>query len=381
MEAFRRIAVQACVIFVIMLAMLAGLEAAARIAKFVKSQFNSPEDRILLKQQWGRQLAADQGHLEWRYESYVGYREQAMHSPTTNVDGKGRRAVPGNCKGSNTERSVILLFGGSTMFGYGVPDQFTVPAYLANALNRSGRCVEILNYGAGWWQSSQSVIQLLMALREGVRPSAVVFYDGINDVDVVAFGGTPGGIPPDADQLLRKAFDDEAGWKTILRNSVFVRGVARLLSGGRGKNAENAFVNDGKGFHEAATGIVQVYVHNVRTVEALAREYGFNAYFFLQPFPVIAGKTNTDLENEAFQERARYRKGEAELIRSTYDAWRNVPYLKNHPRFYDVSRLFEGMTQELYTDTEHLLPEGNRLVAERMAKEIHLKTATSLTPR
>ena len=372
MDTFRRIAVQACVIFVLVLALLAGLEAAARIAKFVKSQFNSAGNRILLKQQWGKQLAVDQGHLEWRYENYVGYREQAVRSSTTNVDGKGRRAVPGNCRDSSTAPSLILLFGGSTMFGYGVPDQFTVPAYLASALDRSGRCVEILNYGAGWWQSSQSVIQLLIALREGVRPSAVVFYDGINDVDVVAFGGAPGGMPPDADELLGSAFEDEAGWKNILRNSVFFRVTARLLSGGRGKSAENAFVNDRKGFQEAAAGIVQVYVHNVRAVEALAREYGFDAYFFLQPFPVISGKTNTLLENEAFRERARYREGEAELIRAAYDAWRNDPFLRRDRRFHDISRIFDGMTQELYVDTEHLLPEGNRLVAEKMANEIRL---------
>ena len=128
----------------------------------------------------------------------------------------------------------------------------------------------------------------------------------------------------------------------------------------------------GTGFPQAATGIVRVYVHNVRIVEALAREYGFNAYFFLQPFPVIAGKVNTEMEDETIRDRALHRAGEVELILTAYDAWRNDPYLKGHQRFYDISRLFDGMTQELYLDTEHLLPEGNRLVAERMAKEIRL---------
>ncbi len=369
---FKRRITQGSVILAIVLALFASLEAAARFAQFVRSQVRSTGAPLVLKRQWGKQLSADQARLRWRHENYVEFRERPMESVTTNVGENGTRVVPGSCQSPKGETFLLLLFGGSTMFGYGVPDQFTIPAYLARSLNHSDRCVKVINYGAAWWQSSQSVSQLLKVLREGIRPSAVVFYDGINDVDVVAFGGSPGGIAPEAELLLRNVFEEDVEWGKIIQNSVLVRVTARWLFGDRTKSAANVRVIDRAGLHKAAKGISQVYVYNVRIVEALARDYGFNAYFFLQPFSLIAGKTNTELESVAIRNRTQHREGEVELVRAAYEEWRNDPYLKRHRQFYDISRLFEGMTQEVYADTEHLLPEGNRLVAERIANEIRL---------
>lgn len=364
MEAFKRIATQGCVIIVITLALFAGLEATARFAQFVRSRLNATDDQLLLKQPWGKQLLADSDGLKWRYENYVEFRERAMQTSTINVDGNGRRVVPGNCRQPGTEPFLILLFGGSTMFGYWVPDQHTIPAYLARALGRQGRCVKLVNYGAAWWQSSQSVIQLLKALREGMRPNAVVFYDGINDVSVVIDGGAPGGITPDAGLRLGNAFEDATGWQKIIQSLVLVRVTAKLLPGNRGSGAGGATARD------AAKDIVRVYVHNVRSVEALAGQFGFTAYYFLQPYPLIADKVNTDLENAVIRSSPPVGERDLGVIRAAYDAWRIDPYLTRQPRYFDISRLFDGMTEELYVDDEHLLPEGNRLVAERIAREI-----------
>ena len=370
MEAIKRRLIEASVIFVIVLAMLVALEVAARLARLVVPRPSPEGERIVLKHDWGKQYLADQARLRFGHENYVEFREKAMHSPTVNVE-RGTRAVPGSCLNPRGEAFRILLFGGSTMFGYGVPDRFTIPAYLAEAFARTGRCVEVVNYGAGWWQSSQSVVQLLKVLRAGVRLDAVVFYDGVNEATIVIRGGAPGEIAPEAQLLLKDAFEEDLDWKKLVRKSVLIRGLAGWLSRDTPEAGKTGAADRARQL-DAARRVSETYVHNVRAVEALAKEYGFTAYFFLQPFPAIAHKVNTELEDAVIRKWTNGRDNEMAFIRAAYDETRNAAYLKGHPRFHDISALFDGMTQELYSDSQHLLPDGNRLVAQRMASEIKL---------
>jgi lysophospholipase L1-like esterase len=362
MNSLKRRFVEAAVILLIVLVGLVGLEAMARLVRFATS--SHPEDPpLIVKQPWGKQLLADQARLSSRHEDYVEFREDPLRSATINVDERGTRAVPGSC---DPQRATfrVLLFGGSTMFGYGVPDEFTIPAYLARALAGPGRCVAVTNYGSAWWQSSQSVVQLAKALREGARPDAVVFYDGVNDVSVVIRGGRPGRIAPEAEAMLRDAFDDDIPWAKLARKSVLVRALARRLA----VSVPAEPVEMG-----LAKQIAGLYVHNVRAVEALGREYGFSAHFFLQPFPVIAAKPRTGAESAVIERWNQQHPHELAFIHAAYEEWRKAPYLQGNRNFSDISNLFDAESAELYADTQHLLPEGNRLVAERIAREIRVQ--------
>ena len=145
--------IDACIIITITLVILVGLEIAARILKEVRdisfaSSVEAPADSIILKQAWGKQALTDGVSLADMYVPYVEFREGPYTSATINVDEEGRRRVPHSCERENA--FTILMFGGSTMFGAGVPDQFTIPAYLADTWNQGNRCIKIVNYGAGW---------------------------------------------------------------------------------------------------------------------------------------------------------------------------------------------------------------------------------------
>jgi hypothetical protein len=120
----------------------------------------------------------------------------------------------------------------------------------------------------------------------------------------------------------------------------------------------------------AARSTAAIYAQNVRVVDALARQYGFSAYYFLQPYPFISGKELTVAEREIVLEPTATLAEDLNLARIFYRAFREAPALKSHPRFFDISDLFDGMTEELFVDDAHLLPEGNRIVAERIASEI-----------
>lgn len=366
-----------CIMVTITLAMLTGLEVAGRLLGVVghmaaSSPAISAEDAIGLKQSWGKQHLTDSAGSFNEYVTYVEFREKPHVSATLNIDNEGRRRVPGSCE--HAQAFTVMAFGGSTMFGAGVPDPFTIPAYLADMLNRQSRCVRVVNYGSGWWQSSQSLIQLLEVIKQGVRPQVVIFYDGINEVNAVGFGGTPGGIAPDAGAALKQAFelDTTSDWARFAQASLVVRTLRSGLFPGRHKDRDNAYSIPAADIPGYATSLATIYATNVRTVNALAREYGFAAYFFLQPVPMIAGKHNTTLEEAAFKERASTRGWEAAFFRQSYHAFAQHPYLRSIANYYDLSRIFDGMTEDLYLDSEHLLPEGNKIVAERIARELPL---------
>lgn len=65
----------------------------------------------------------------------------------------------------------VFVFGGSTTFGTGVPDGETLPAYLGEVLRAAGKEVEVFNFGAPSYYSSQERIALERLLTNGIRPT------------------------------------------------------------------------------------------------------------------------------------------------------------------------------------------------------------------
>lgn len=156
----------------------------------------------LRSREWGPQLLEDINNKQAspfvvQYRPFVDFRVKPYRSKTVNIDAEGIRRTP---QDPTATTKVAFAMGGSTMFGSGVPDEGTIPAYLARRLPG----YRVVNYGSGWWTSSQSVVQLIVALHEGKRPNLVIFYDGINDTEVVTYGGGPGRISPFIEQQLAR---------------------------------------------------------------------------------------------------------------------------------------------------------------------------------
>ena len=369
MHAFKEKLVDLCIIVTVTMAMLLALELAARAAIEVRNAiFSSPNPpSTILKQAWGRQYESDEGGLVIPHVDYVEFREAPYRSATINVDKEGRRSVPGNCE--LADASIVWTFGGSTMFGYGAPDEFTIPAYLAKLLNREKRCARIVNFGASSWQSTQSLIQLIEVLKRGQRPHAVIFYDGVNEPESPA----PGGITPAAKLRLEQAFLDRRLDEELAAHSALVRIARRFVLGPHRKHAGGDRSTNPADVAEYAKAVASLYAQNVRIVEVLAREYGFSAYYFLQPYPLISGKKLTATENAMMKAVAL--KTDTNLMKTVYRAIRQESALPENPRYFDISGIFDGLTEEIFADEAHLLPEGNRIVAERIAREIVLPRA------
>lgn len=376
MMTLRKKLVDAIIILTVTLAMFLGLECTVRAAQYVKGVlFPKPHiPSTILNQAWGRQHQSDEAGLSVRHVDYVEFRENPFRSQTITVDAEGRRPVPGNCE--RADAFTIWMFGGSTMFGYGAPDDSTIPAYLGRILNRGGRCAKIVNFGSGSWQSSQALIQLVESLKRVRPPNAVIFYDGINEIVFVRANAAPGGIDPSVKRLFDQVFRQQevSAIDRITQKSALVRAVSYRIFKRRPNPRDEARLAVLANLSALAKAMVGLYAQNLRVVDALAREFGFSAYFFLQPYPQISKKKLTPTESDMLAGAPTDASGTDifTIERNFYRAFGEETALKAHPRFFDISGIFDGLTGELFADDAHLLPEGNRIIAERFASEIVL---------
>jgi hypothetical protein len=126
--------------------------------------------------------------------------ERPWHSNYINMDENAignlrRTANPTNPAG--TQHTVNWMFGGSTLFGMGVPDMETIPSHLSRQLNAAGPgCFVGLNLGMEGYLTNQELILLVEALKTGQRPDMAIFSDGVNEAHATAAPGIPGRPTP-----------------------------------------------------------------------------------------------------------------------------------------------------------------------------------------
>src|SRR5207237_3377960 len=76
----------------------------------------------------------------------------------------------------------IFFLGGSTTWGSGVRDDYTIPSFVARLAEDRGWPVQVSNYGESAYSSFQETVLLSELVATGNVPDVVVFYDGVNDL-------------------------------------------------------------------------------------------------------------------------------------------------------------------------------------------------------
>jgi hypothetical protein len=299
--------------------------------------------------------------LSLEYQPFGLWRSRPFSGETINVDAAGlRRTLHSRCEpGADT----VWLFGGSSMWGFGSPDSETIPSLLAQRYEDAGRPVCAVNYGEDSWRAVQGVVKLALELKGAPRrPDAVVFLSGCNDVFTPFF--LTGRADLEWDFLESKPWLDDLaarreGSFAFLRatnTASLVRRVATRLKG----PASWPGPDDPE---RLAQEVAEDFFRNMDVVDALSRGYGFRHAFFWQPLAVAGNKRLTPEEEE----------GVRRQLGLSYDlarvaAGRTASRIAAGPRpkLHDIADLFDGHSGSVYVDSCHFLPEGNRLIADRM---------------
>ena len=199
---------------------LIGITLAAYAYYGIRSGLATPPYSVGMKPRAMHRMSASQARIFFRefdrlgfaetyiYQPWVGLSEHVFHSERLNVD--EAMSMPTRRTWQDYDRGgrplVIWTFGGSTMFGWGVPDDQTIASHLAKILARTlpERSVTVINHGHSGFFSSQELVLFQTLLRRGRRCDFAVFLDGLND----SFGDSLADTPA-FNARMRSAFEKE----------------------------------------------------------------------------------------------------------------------------------------------------------------------------
>jgi len=315
-----------------------------------------------------------------RWMPYVYWRRGPYRGEYINVDRNGIRRTTAPVAERSGRSVTIFLFGGSTLWGTGARDDFTIPSVLARELQEKGFRAEVTNFGESGYVTTQEVLTLLLQLRQGGRPDLVIFYDGINDTGS-AYQQHVAGLPQNESNRAREFnLSSPAEFKRraemVLRDVASRLSTVRLLGGPLGKSvlhsraepaAKPLLLNHvGPDDDPPSTGVVSTYWANMELVKALSEHYHFKYLCYWQP--TIFQKSQLTKYERGERQKARYLES---FYVETYAAMRQSRLAQTgEPAFHDLSLVFSDTPAPVYVDWAHLGEWGNEIIARRMAGDV-----------
>lgn len=284
---------------------------------------------------------------EMRWNSYVYWRRRPYSGSQINVDEDGvRRSVLQRATDASTPE--VWVFGGSSVWGTGVPDELTLPSLLAAELDEIGLRYRVRNFGESGYVSTQSLITLGLELRDRPAPAIAVFVEGANDV-YAAFQTGKAGLPQN--EFRRQAeFRSSDGLDNYLSTFPYIlEGVMTLFAQAPQWEIKTL-----------ASDVVQVMVSNRQQALAMSEAYGFSVMNFWQPtaFELSVPTpfeqdiiTASDPRHAALQRAAMVAMGEEEC-------------------FLDLGSEIAGVANDRFMDFVHPGPQANAAMASAIAERL-----------
>ena len=135
---------------------------------------NRNEVARMLQETWSRPYV---------YEPFTQFKEAPYSGQYVNVHESGfRRSRNQGPWPPDPSKFNIFLFGGSTVFNYGVSDKETIASALSTLLSE-GRAapVPVYNFGRGHYYSTQERVLFEALLASDAVPDLAIFIDGLNE--------------------------------------------------------------------------------------------------------------------------------------------------------------------------------------------------------
>lgn len=297
----------------------------------------------------------------WIYHPYTVWRSLPFEGQQINVDEHSRRVTPDSVCGEDSYR--IYMFGGSTMWGFASPDWGTIPAYLQARMEDRDVCV--VNQSDLGFNSTQGLILLMQLIEQGDIPDMVIFYDGTNDVYTAVQTSEPGShyYVQNISPVVRGALLKPEESSTLLRDLLLQTSTARLLLGNPPiPQPDWALPPFDPAFLD---GVVDVYLENVHMAEALAKQYGFEFFAFVQPVLPIVDRDYTDEEQAIIWNT---HESAVEVFRLVYPRWEAAA--ADDPQLFYFGNILDEQPYPIWVDFNHVTPWGNLAVAHEMNKVV-----------
>ncbi len=295
------------------------------------------------------------------YEPFTQYLEAPFRGQFLTVHPAGFRHVPDQAPWPpRPDHFNIFLFGGSTTFGYGLPDDQTLAAFLQPILQALHPEVALYNFGRAGYYSSQELTLFQRLLADGIQPDLAVFIDGMNEFFYE-------NDEPLHTARLKTVVNSRymEGFETRNPMVRLARNLQRYLRSMSNPQAPPPPTKAATATRVAKA--VDRYLHNSRQAEAVAQLYAIPTLFVWQPIPNY--RYNLDLHPFAqfgLKERGPNAEGYQylEVNREALDLPENFLWLAD---------IQQDATENLYVDQIHYNPILSRQMAQSLAEKIHVQ--------
>jgi hypothetical protein len=286
------------------------------------------------------------------FKSFIGWRRKPFSGETINVEGPYRQRRTIN-KGTDGSKKAYF-FGGSTMWGTGANDEGTIPSQFAALTGMHSD-----NFGEAGYTAHQSLMLMIQLLQDGHRPHLVIFYDGVNEAAIKCVTE----LTPDAhmlesriDSLLKEPVSSPASFAHYFAP---IQHVAGRLNSVLARTVGMAPV-EGFNCHldsDKAARIADNLLRDWQVARRIVESYGAKFIGILQPVVYFSRTRRDHLEDVPVLMQAQFRAVYPLVQQRMAEAGGS----------YDLTSALDD-DEYIYVDFAHLSPNGNRLVASRIAE-------------
>ncbi len=294
----------------------------------------------------------------YRYVPFLEWRHRQFASETVNIDVAGNRK---HTKGqqNNEATTTVGFFGGSSMWGSGVDDDSTIPAFFDQLTDE----FHVTNYGERGYTSRQNLDHLINLIVDRGAPQIAIFYNGYNEVWAHCNYAVSRSLNAHMKEgRFQDALLTVEGTKSKTYE-VFIAPVLKFFAqfwDSPEKANEFACSSD----PERAEAVANMIVENWRMAELLVSGYGGKFYAFLQP-TAHTGSPRID-----YLPSSEVRKQADSEYQVVYQLVRKKIYERNLSWIKDLSVAFD-INKPIFIDEVHVAPEGNRIIAQQIISIIN----------
>jgi hypothetical protein len=291
---------------------------------------------------------------KFEYEAFTGFKHRPFRGKFVNVDPAGFRLSKDQAPWPPSPQAFnVFVFGGSTTFGSGLPDDQTIASYLQDCAPpdpSSGR-MAVYNFGRSGYFSSQERALFEQLLNAGFVPKVAIFIDGVNDFWLVD------GQPSFTDRL--KRFMDGKPEGTLLDGIPMIQAAHALRKRMTPQQPQNA---DDPADPAILQAVINRWLANKKMIELIAAGFGVRPIFVWQPVTIYKYDLRYHFllhSDKDFDERVRCRYGYAVM-----DTMRQQGKLG--PNVLWLADIQQDKHENLYVDQWHYTAPFSQEIAGRI---------------
>lgn len=311
-----------------------------------------------------KEMYSENNQLNMVWAPFVNYKLGPFKGKYNNINSEGFRKTINFNKDFEGNKIRIYCLGGSTMYGIGTNDSNTIPSILSQRLRKKypNLKIEVLNLGIpGFTRDMELILLQEQLLQKDETPNFVIFYDGVNEVSA-AYENDGVRIPTNSVNRIIE-FNTKRDYTKRLHLFLNASYIYKMVSYLKKNLRKTTTISSKK---ELPKKIVKNYQKSIELTNAIAKKYNFEVFNFFQPI-LFLKKPEFSVSETKMKDARIYFK---DTYLKTYAMIKQDTLLNKDPTFTNISTVFDGYSEPIYSDICHTGIKGNEIIANEILKKI-----------